>query len=110
MIRTLVRRHRRNAVVRQARALPPRVRPQLFRAALYGGEQDQKLLRQLAELAIESGDPSMPRFAEALRAGRRVKVGTYKILGLSTDPGISAITAMEIEEALAQVEVGDEHD
>jgi hypothetical protein len=108
MIRTLQRRHRRNAVVRQARALPPRLRPQMFRAALYGGETDQKLLLALAELTIESGDASMPRFADALRDGQRVKVSQFKVLGFSTDPNISAITAMEIEDALSQVQVGDE--
>jgi hypothetical protein len=100
-------RHRRNAIVRQARTVPPRLRAKMFRSALYSGESDRKLLLALAELAIEGGDPSMPRFAEALRNGRRVKIGTFKILGLSTDPNISAITAMEIEEALSHVQ-GDE--
>jgi hypothetical protein len=108
MLRTLHRRHRRNAIVRQARTLPLPLRAQTFRTALYGGETDQKLLLALAELAIESGDPAMPMFADALRAGRRVKVGTFKVLGFSTDPNISAITAAEIEDALSQVQVGDE--
>ncbi len=109
MLRTIHRRHRRKAILQQARTLPLPLRAQCFRTALYGGETDQKLLLGLAELAIDA-DSTMPKFVDALRAGRRVKVGTYKIIGLSTDPNISAITAAEIEEALSQVQVGDEDD
>jgi hypothetical protein len=91
----------------------PKQRARLLRMLLYTGkEPDQRLLRDIAVAAVPGNedDPSIARFADALRAGRRVKVGTFKVLGFSTDPNISAITAMEIEEALAQVEGGDEHD
>jgi hypothetical protein len=106
MIRTFVRRHRRNAVVRQARALPPRLRPQVFRAALYGGETDQKLLLSLAELALESNDPTIAKYVDALRAGRRVKVGTYPTKTIEIG-GFDANLVFEIESSFPQKTEGE---
>lgn len=96
MIRALHRRHRRATILRQARTVPPRLRPQFFRTALYSGETDAKLLLALAELALESEDASIPLYIDALRNGRRLKVGHYPIRFLTFD-GYDANLIFDIE-------------
>jgi hypothetical protein len=106
MLGLLQRRHRRKAVVRQARTISPRLRPLLFRTALYGGETDQKLLLALAELALEGNDPTIEKYVDALRAGRRVKVGVYPTKMITLE-GFDANLLFEIESSFSKTTEGE---
>jgi hypothetical protein len=73
--------------------------PRCSGGAVARGETDQRLLRDLVDLAIEGNedDAALPKYREALRAGRRVKIANYPVTFLSFD-GVDADLVYQIEE------------
>lgn len=90
---------RRRRILDLAQRLDPPRRAALFRGAVARGETDQRLLRDLVDLAIEGNedDAALPKYREALRAGRRVKIANYPVTFLSFD-GVDADLVYQIEE------------
>jgi hypothetical protein len=87
-----------------AKAAGPKERAAAARKLLYGGCEDIPFVIEVLDLAIEAADDpdqknALERYKTALTAGRRVKIGTYPAV-FSTDPGISAQTVAEIEDAM----------
>ncbi len=71
-------------------AAPPAQRAVVFRRLIYGGEGDRRLLLAACELALEVADDrdraSLEAYRSALRARRRIKVGTYPIAAIALPP------------------------
>lgn len=92
------RRHR-SRVLRMVKAMNPKQRARLLRTLLYTDkEPDQSLLREIAEMTVPGNedDASIVKFADALRNGRRIKVGTYPTKLITID-GYDANLVYEVE-------------
>jgi hypothetical protein len=90
-------------------SMSPRQRARLLRALIYrGGEPDDRLLREIAVLALDGNDddPSIARFAGVILSGRRVKVGTYPTKIIELD-GYNADLVYEIESAFMEKDRGE---
>jgi hypothetical protein len=102
-------RQRRSRVLRMVKSMNPKQRARLLRTLIYTGkEPDQSLLREIADMAVPGNedDPSIALFADALRAGRRIKVGHYP-MKLITLEGFDADLVYEVESAFPKKTEGE---
>jgi hypothetical protein len=92
-------RRRRSRVLAMVKSMNPKQRARFLRYLLYTGkEPDTVLLRDIAVMAVpgNENDAAIAKYAEALRAGRRIKVGTYPTRMIEID-GYDANLVYEVE-------------